>query len=49
MAATASLPQARIPLGWAMVNGQRVPVEIDALRLQLDNLTARVQLLEAAP
>lgn len=24
-----SLPQARIPLGWAMFQGQRVPVEID--------------------
>lgn len=23
------LPQARIPMGWAMVNGARVPVEID--------------------
>lgn len=26
---TLSLPQARIPVGWAMVAGQRVPVEID--------------------
>lgn len=24
-----TIPQARIPLGWAMVQGQRVPVEID--------------------
>lgn len=24
-----TLPQARIPLGWARINGQRVPVEID--------------------
>jgi hypothetical protein len=27
---TLALPQARIPLGYAMVSGQRVPVEIDA-------------------
>ena len=27
---TVALPQARIPLGYAMVSGQRVPVEIDA-------------------
>jgi len=26
---TLALPQARIPLGYAMVGGQRVPVEID--------------------
>lgn len=26
---TLALPQARIPMGWAMVNGARVPVEID--------------------
>ncbi len=26
---TLNLPQARIPMGWAMVNGQRVPVEVD--------------------
>jgi len=26
---TLSLPQARIPVGWVMVAGQRVPVEID--------------------
>jgi hypothetical protein len=24
-----NLPQARIPMGWAMVQGQRVPVEVD--------------------
>lgn len=24
-----TLPQARIPLGWVMVNGQRLPIEID--------------------
>jgi TolA-binding protein len=29
MTATVALPQARIPLGWAMVQGQRIPVEID--------------------
>jgi hypothetical protein len=26
---TLTLPQARIPLAWVMVNGQRVPAEID--------------------
>lgn len=29
MTASISLPQARIPLGWATVQGVRVPVEID--------------------
>ena len=29
MTASVSLPQARIPIGYAMVQGQRVPVEID--------------------
>lgn len=29
MAASISLPQARIPIGWAMVDGARIPVEID--------------------
>lgn len=24
-----TIPQARIPIGWAMVGGQRIPVEID--------------------
>ena len=29
MSKAVTFPQARIPLGWAMVQGQRVPVEID--------------------
>lgn len=29
MSKVVTFPQARIPLGWAMVQGQRVPVEID--------------------
>ena len=29
MTAPLTLPQARIPLGWVMVGGQRAPVEID--------------------
>jgi hypothetical protein len=29
MSKVVSFPQARIPLGWAMVNGSRVAVEID--------------------
>jgi hypothetical protein len=29
MSKVVSFPQARIPLGWALVQGERVPVEID--------------------
>lgn len=37
-----TLPQARIPLGWATVQGQRVPVEIDMeWMLYLTTLTER--------
>lgn len=31
---TITLPQGRIPLGWAMVQGQRIPVTIDAEWMQ---------------
>ena len=30
MAATISLPQARIPIGYATVDGARIPVDVDA-------------------
>ena len=41
MSKVVSFPQARIPLGWAMVNGSRVAVEIDQewLRALTDLLT----------